>query len=146
VAEEATPIGDYALIGDGRTAALVSRDGSVDWLCWPRFDSPSLFAALLDPERGGRFRVRPAGPFRTTRRYLPDTNVLETVFACPTGSVAMRDLMPVTADDERREAPAPEHEIVRELEGLTGEVELDVLYAPRPDYGRVAPHLDDRGA
>lgn len=145
MAEQETPIADYALIGDGRSAALISRDGSLDWLCWPCFDSPSLFAALLDPDRGGRFRIRPTGSFRAARRYLPDTNVLETVFSCQSGSVALRDLMPVAAETERRSVPEPEHEILREVEALEGEVELDVLYAPRPDYGRVAPHLFDRG-
>src|SRR5215208_134608 len=97
VTDRYSPIGDYALIGDCRGAALVSRDGSLDWLCWPRFDSPSLFAALLDAREGGRFRVRPVGPHRAERRYLPDTNVLETVFRGPSGAVALRDLMPVAA-------------------------------------------------
>src|ERR671916_1601327 len=115
------PIGDYALIGDGRSAALVSRDGSLDWLCWPRFDSPSIFAALLDAERGGRFRVRPAGAFRSERRYLPETNVLETTFHCPTGTLALRDLMPVASEEDKRATLTPEREILREVEGLTGE-------------------------
>jgi GH15 family glucan-1,4-alpha-glucosidase len=140
------PIADYALIGDCRSAALVSRDGSLDWLCWPRFDSPSLFAALLDAERGGRFRVRPTGSFRNERRYLPETNVLETVFRTPGGVVALRDLMPVASEEEKRAALTAEHEVLREIEGLAGEVELEVLYAPRPDYGRVRPRLAARGA
>src|SRR5918992_5904023 len=101
------PIEDYALIGDCRSAALVSRDGSLDWLCWPRFDSPSLFAALLDAERGGRFRLRPTGAFRTERRYLPGTNVLETAFTGSDGAVALRDLMPVASEEEKRGALAP---------------------------------------
>jgi GH15 family glucan-1,4-alpha-glucosidase len=139
------PIGDYALIGDSRSAALVSRDGSVDWLCWPRFDSPSVFASLLDAERGGRFRVRPTGAFRTARRYLRDTNVLETVFRGPTGSVALRDLMPVSSEEAKRASLAPEHEVLREVEGLTGEVELAICYDPRPGYALERPSLERRG-
>src|SRR3712207_9071189 len=69
------PIGDYAAIGDCRSAALISRDGSLDWLCWPRFDSPSLFAALLDSDKGGRFAIRPVGSFSSERRYVGDTNI-----------------------------------------------------------------------
>src|SRR5829696_35739 len=91
------PIGDYALIGDCRGAGLVSRDGSLDWLCLPRFDSPAAFAALLDADAGGRFRIRPAGAFRAERRYLPDTNIVETTFRCPGGAVTLRDLLPVAS-------------------------------------------------
>lgn len=144
--EDYPPIGDYALIGDGRSAALVSRAGSLDWLCWPRFDSPSLFAAILDPKVGGRFQVRPAGAFRSERRYLPETNVLETIFHGPTGVVALRDLMPVSSEAEKRAALTPEHEVLREVEGLAGEMEIEVIYDPRPDYGRARPSLTWRGA
>ena len=140
------PIGDYAVIGDCRSAALVSRDGSLDWLCWPRFDSPSLFAALLDAERGGRFRIRPAGAFRSERRYLPETNVLETIFHCPSGTLALRDLMPVASEEAKRTTLTAEREILREVEGLTGEVAIEILYEPRPDYGQSLPALRQRGA
>jgi GH15 family glucan-1,4-alpha-glucosidase len=140
------PIDDYALIGDCRSAGLISRDGSLDWLCLPRFDSPSIFAAVLDAENGGRFLVRPVGKFRTERRYLPDTNVLETVFCTPTGACVLRDLMSVSSDEDKRADLTPEHEVLRELEGLEGEVEVEVLYEPRPDYARVRPLLEQRRA
>jgi GH15 family glucan-1,4-alpha-glucosidase len=139
------PIGDYALIGDCRSAALISAAGSLDWLCWPRFDSPSIFAALLDPEIGGRFRVQPRGAFRTERRYVRDTNVLETIFHVETGTVALRDLMPVASEAYKRTTLMPEHEILREMECLAGTVELDVLYDPRPGYGRERVRLEQRG-
>jgi GH15 family glucan-1,4-alpha-glucosidase len=139
------PIDDYALIGDCRSAGLVSRYGSLDWLCLPRFDSPSIFAAVLDASEGGRFLVRPVGEFRTERRYLPDTNVLETDFRTPTGACVLRDLMSVSSEEDKRAHLTPEHEVLRELEGLEGEVEVEILYGPRPDYGRVRPLLEQRG-
>src|SRR5215203_6917392 len=140
------PISDYALIGDCRSAGLVSRDGSLDWLCLPRFDSPAVFAALLDASEGGRFCVRPVGEYSSERRYLANTNVLETVFRTPTGACVLRDLMSVSSEEDKRAHLTPEHEVLRELEGLEGEVEVEILYDPRPDYGRVRPLLEERGA
>src|ERR671917_2722772 len=120
------PINDYALIGDSRSAGLVSREGSLDWLCLPRFDSPSIFAAVLDAENGGQFLVRPVGEVRTERRYLANTNVLETVFRPPTGACVLRDLMSVSSEEDKRACLTPEHEVLRQLEGLEGEVEVEI--------------------
>ena len=108
-------IEDYSVIGDCRSAALVSRDGSVDWLCWPRFDSPSLFGALLD-ERAGCWKIAPAGPFRAERRYLENTNVLQTRFHTDAGSLIVTDLMPVASEGQKRRMLQPEHEILRVVE------------------------------
>src|SRR4051812_41807114 len=107
-------IEDYALIGDCQTAALVGTDGSIDWLCFPRFDSPACFAALLGTAAQGRWRVAPAGAVRAARRrYAGDTLVLETEFETDAGVVAVIDLMPV-----RGEAP----DVVRIVEGRGGAV------------------------
>jgi GH15 family glucan-1,4-alpha-glucosidase len=138
-------ISDYAIIGDCRSAALVSRAGSIDWLCWPRFDSPSLFAALLDRHRGGAFAVRPAGRFTSERRYIGDTNVLETTFITAGGRARLIDFMPVTSEADKRRQLWPDHQILRIVEGLEGEVEMELLCAPRPDYARRLPRLRDRG-
>src|ERR687898_2458101 len=136
------PIDDYALIGDCRSAGLISGDGSLDWLCFPRFDSPSVFAALLDAREGGRFRIRPVGEYISERRYLPDTNVLETTFRCPSGAFVLRDLMAVSSEEHKRASLTPEHEVLREIEGIDGEGEVEVLYDPRPDYGLTRPVLE----
>src|SRR5438093_9963881 len=86
-----TPIADYALISDCHSAALVSRDGSVDWCCFDRFDARPVFARLLDWSRGGHFRIGPRPPYRATRRYLPGTNILETRFETDRGSLVLTD-------------------------------------------------------
>ena len=129
------PIGDYAIIGDCRSAALVSSGGSIDWMCLPRFDSPSVFGALLDVGRGGRFRVAPAGPSQVSRRYVGNTNVLETTFTTPTGVLRLTDAMAVADEATKTRTLWPDHEVLRGLECVSGEVTVDVHYEPRPEYG-----------
>ena len=98
----ALPIEQYAVIGDTRTAALVGSDGSIDWLCLPRFDSPALMAGILDPE-AGHWTLRPAGEHTSTRRYVPGTLVVETTFTTGTGVVRTRDAM-AFAEGQRHHA------------------------------------------
>lgn len=102
------PISDHAFLSDCRSAALVSSDGAVDWMCWPRFDSPAVFAGILDARQGGTWRIRPGGEFSTERRYLPQTNVVKTTFHTATGSVRLTDWLHMGA----RQA------LCRRLEGL----------------------------
>lgn len=138
-------IGDYGIIGDTRTAALISKNGSIDWLCLPHFSGPSLFAALLDQTHGGRFAINPRGEFTVTRRYLEGTAVLQTLFTTPTGLLQLTDFMPIHGDEARR-LLQPQREIVRIIEVLEGEVDVEVFYQPRPDYARHHPKLRLRGA
>src|SRR4029078_8654933 len=105
-------INDYAVIGGGRSAALVSRRGSIDWLCWPRFDSASLFGAILD-ERAGFWRIAPPGHATSGRRYIDESNVLETTFRTDRGRWVLTDLMPAASEREKRESLEPEREILR---------------------------------
>ena len=142
----ATAIHDYAIIGDSRSAALVSRAGSIDWLCWPRFDSASLFGALLDAGGGGRFGVAPAGPFRADRWYAPQTNVLITRFSTDGGDALLTDFMPAQDERLRRRTMRPESELLRIVECTRGELELDVCFEPRPDYARERCGVEARGA
>jgi len=124
---------DYGVIGDGHTVALVGVDGSLDWLCWPRFDSPSVFAALLDPVRGGRFQVCPAEPGASSRQAYDDgTNVLQTLFHRDGGgTVVVTDYMPWNGDPRSRVG-----EVHRLLEAREGEMEMRVVFDPRFDYAR----------
>ena len=136
------PIADYALLSDRHTAALVSRTGSVDWLCAPRFDSPSLFGRLLDPG-AGHFSLRPLdGSADVERRYVDETMVLETTWTTATGTLVVLDAL-ATGDDgdpHALGATAP-RTLVRAMECTAGRVEVAVEFAPRPEYGLVEPLL-----
>jgi GH15 family glucan-1,4-alpha-glucosidase len=140
-----TPIADYAIIGCTRSIALISRSGSIDWLCWPRFDSESVFGRILDAEKGGFFAVRPAVAHKATRRYLDGTNVIETMFTTTDGVAKLLDLMPVFTEEEKRKQLSPFRQLLRRIEVIEGEIPIEIVYAPRPDYGRVTPRLELRG-
>jgi alpha,alpha-trehalase len=124
------PIADYALIGDCHTAALISREGSIDWYCPERFDAPAAFCRILDSAKGGYLRVAPTQEFSSERAYRGHTNVLETTFTTSTGRVRVTDCM-------------PEHNrLMRRVEGLSGEVELAVEFKPSFNYARAKTQID----
>ncbi len=131
------PIGDYGVIGNMRTAALVGKNGSIDWLCFPRFDSPSIFGAILDDRKGGRFKVAPAVSGSSAEQYyLSDTNVLVTRFVSPEGAVEMTDFMPLeppSKDDCR---------LIRRITATRGSMKLRMECHPAPNYGRDACRIE----
>ena len=133
------PISSYGMIGDMRTAALVGLDGAIDWCCLPRFDSGSVFAALLDPDRGGTWVIRPAIPWTSTQRYLPRTNILETTYTTGEGVVSLTDFMPV-GEDGRPSEPHPE--IHRHLRGRRGRVPMEMVFMPRFEYASRVTRLE----
>jgi GH15 family glucan-1,4-alpha-glucosidase len=132
-------IGDYGAIGDGRTVALVASDGAIDWLCLPDLDSPSVFAALLDSERGGRFVLQPESVSETSRRYLPGTNVLETTFTTAAGVVRVTDAMTLPTG-----GLSPYRELARKVEGLVGEVPVRWCVEPRFGYASAVTRINRR--
>jgi GH15 family glucan-1,4-alpha-glucosidase len=138
------PIAEHGLIGDLQTAALVTTDGSIDWYCCPRFDSPSVFGALLDAGRGGHFRVRPTGTDYTVRQlYLPDTAVLVTRFMTEAGVGELLDFMPPAGTDA-----TSAHSLVRVMRCVRGRMSFEAEIAPRFDYGRASheTHATEHGA
>nr|WP_314871638.1 glycoside hydrolase family 15 protein [uncultured Pseudomonas sp.] len=127
------PIEDYALLGNCRSAALVSRDGSIDWLCLPRFDAPAVFAALLGNEENGRWRLAPSDPVQSsTRQYLEDSLILETVYSTDSGRARVLDLMPL----------GDTNSVIRIVEGLAGETSFEMDLVLRFDYGRSVPWVE----
>ena len=137
------PIGDYALIGDCQSGALVSRQGSIDWCCLPRFDSGSTFARLLDWEKGGYCSISPVGGggWECAREYLSDSLVLATTLNGPAGELRLLDCFLIPPD----EAPTEERRILRVIEGRRGSVKVEIRVAPRFDYGGVRPWIRRHG-
>jgi GH15 family glucan-1,4-alpha-glucosidase len=142
------PIADYGLLADCNSAALVARDGSIDWLCLPRYDSGAIFARILDPD-AGHWLIRPAGEYQSERRYLPGSLAIETTFTTPTGAVRLVDAMAAAPGQRGHDLgfDAP-HELLRSVEGVSGTVDLVVEIAVRPEFGLVRPlvRLEDGGA
>lgn len=136
----ASPIEDYALLSDLRTAALVGKDGSIDWLCLPRFDSPSVFARLLGDEDNGRWQIAPATEdYTTSRAYRDNTLVLDTEFRTSSGTVRLTDAM-LACDEDDDDSPA----IVRSVEGVSGSVEMVLRWVVRPAYSDSLPWVRRR--
>ena len=140
------PIGDYALIGNCRSAALVSKRGSLDWLCWPRFDSPAIFASLLDPE-GGTWSITPVGALAENpkREYLPNTAVIRSTFCDESAELTLTDAMTLASPESARDTLSPENEIVRIVTCTRGSVEIEIVFDPRPNFGKREHRLIDRG-
>jgi GH15 family glucan-1,4-alpha-glucosidase len=132
-------IRDFALISDCQSAALVGKDGSVDWYCPPRFDSPAVFARLLDPG-GGHWSIRPAGEYEVERAYLDDTMVLRTVFRTPRGRVALIDALALERGARGHDiGERARHVLLRRIEGLEGAVRMEMEFIPRPEYALTTP-------
>src|SRR5215217_1805955 len=134
------PIENYGVIGDCHTVALVGVNGSIDWLCFPVFDAPSVFAAILDDEKGGRFQIAPCDEEFTARQlYLPDTNVLLTRFFSPRGLAEITDFMPIEDDKHT----TWNHRVIRRVRVVHGTMHFEMRCRPAFDYAR-ARHTVER--
>lgn len=139
-------IGELGAIGDCGTLALVDAEANLRWLCLPRFDSPSIFGSLLDPERGGHWWIRPDQPYTSRRHYIDRTNVLVTEFETETGGLRITDLMPVGDYEIYRTQLRSDHQVLRKVECTWGTVDVRVDCVPRPEYGSRPAGFDDRGS
>lgn len=136
---------DYALIGNSRTAALVSRFGSMDWCCIPEFNSPAVFAALLDNQGGGFFRIHPVGEYTSVQKYLDKTNVVETIFDTSQGKMRLLEGFTAMEEQDKIRFFSADHEIIRIIEGISGSVNVSIEYSPRISYGKHSPGLKNCG-
>src|ERR1044071_9776110 len=132
------PIESYGVIGDLNTAALVGADGSIDFMCFPQFDSPTIFAALLDDQKGGRFKLAPlAEKVRLKQTYMPDSNILLTRFLAPEGVAEVSDFMPI-------EQLGHAHDLVRRAKVVRGQMRFRMLCEPRFDYARASHRVEQK--
>src|SRR5437899_10130837 len=138
LAQDYKPISDYGVIGDMHTAALVGLDGSIDWYCAPRFDSPSVFAAVLDVRKGGRFQLSPVEKFTTKQVYEGDTNVLSTIFESKEGRIKLTDFMPCFMEKGELKGLQEIHRIIDCEEGESG---IRIIFQPRLDYARATTSI-----
>lgn len=136
-------ISDYAIIGNCRSAALVSKFGSIDWCCLPEFHSPSIFSALLDGDNGGRFSISPVGEFSAEQSYLDDTNIVSTTFKTKDGQARILDAFVVQTEEEKNYSLFPDHEILRIIEILQGTMQFRMEYSPTIYYGKKKSDLID---
>ena len=133
------PLRDYAVLGDGRTVALVALDGQIDWWPAPALDAPPLIAGILDPSDGGRFELAPVEPFTVSRRYVEGTNVVETTFTTEGGEVTVTDALNVGSAGR-----LPWTELARRIDGVAGKVELEWEFVPGDRFGRASPWVAER--
>lgn len=138
---EYKPIESYGIIGNLETCALVGRDGSIDWCCFPYLESSSVFAALLDDDRGGRFAVRPADQYESEQQYMDRTNVLQTTFHTDSGETTITDFMPLSSQDYAADEPS-ERAIYRQVTCTDGSVDLNVEFEPQFDYARAQTTIE----
>ena len=138
------PIKDFGLIGDLHTAALVSKNGSIDWCCWPDFDSPAVFCKLLDAKLGGSFAISPHANFVSSQSYIDGTNVLQTKFETDSGTIRLNDFMPVgrLLGNYKERPPLTRRAISRLIEGVSGEVEIEINFRPTFDYARAKTEVE----
>jgi GH15 family glucan-1,4-alpha-glucosidase len=137
VADPYPPISDYALLSDCHSGALVSKDGSIDWCAFHRFEARPVFGRLLDWEQGGFFRIAPADDYESTRKYIPNTNILETRFETAEGVITITDGLVVRVEEGH-----PDHRLIRRVQCESGEVSVKARFEPRFDYGLIEPRVE----